>query len=401
MDHLYDIFLSYRREDGAEFCEGLSNILMQQGFSVFFDKKSLRSGSDFPQEIEDAVRNCNEFIIISTKSYFGLNKNNEYRILNDGDWCAKELEIALNDNRKNIFPILIDTQPPQKNKLPIKLHNILNKNFTVYDRTIDTYEKIVEKIKPYFNQKTIENAIVGHITSKLSEVDAKDLKQFNVACKEIIKLLNNENDETALKHILFTKTDSNYLYDNDKRFIVFYTLFSYYRRIRQIVKMIALIENIENEFDEYPFIDYVKVEYCTNKFLLSDNKAENKQLLIEALEYSKSAIKKINDNNGIIHSYCMTIAICLENNIKIIQSDLDLALKYIDCIIENDRNYALYYATKARLLAQINDYDNALNNIQIAETLETASAKDWTLRISNYNKIETLILIKKYIMSSS
>ena len=37
-------------------------------------------------------------------------------------------------------------QPPQRDKLPTTLCNILNKNFTVYDRKIDTNDIFVKKI---------------------------------------------------------------------------------------------------------------------------------------------------------------------------------------------------------------------------------------------------------------
>lgn len=396
---IYDIFLSYRREDGAEFCEGLANELIKQGFSVFFDKKALRGGCDFPNHIRLAVENCSEFILIASKSYFGINKNNEIRISNDDDWCAKELELALKNNKINVFPILIDTKPPDKKNLPLKIEKVLDINFINYDRSIDTYDKIVDRINKGFHSSTIENAIVGHIINKINNVQANNLIEFNIACKEVMKLLNSKNDENALIHILQNKVNNKFLYDDDKRFIAFYTLFSYYRRIRQTLKMIKLIE--ENVgFSKYLFYDYVLTEYNVSKFNLSDNKNDEYKFLTMALKHSKLALKNISGNNGIIHSFCLTVVLLLENKFKVDDEIVNDAVDLINEIIKNDSDYAKYYSTKARLFAQLKQYDEALMNIRYAETLESAESKDWIMRISEYYKIETLINIMKYNKSN-
>lgn len=388
----YDIFLSYRREDGAEFCEGLANELINQGFSVFFDKKSLRGGCDFPNDIRDAVNGCSEFILIASKSYFGLNRNNEIRIMNDDDWCAEELHIALNNEKTNLFPILIDCQTPSKNSLPERLAGILNLNFINYDRSIDTYDKIVDKIKKNFHNSTVEKALVGHIIKKIDNVPPNDIESFNVACKEVMKLIADNKDEDALLHILKAKDDNGYVYNNDKRFIVFYILFSYYRRIRQIIKMITLIEN-NGDFSTYLFYNYVLTEYNVSKYSLSENDEDEKKYLLNALKYSKLAVESLRNNRGIIHSFCLIIALLLENNLTVGNDEVELAFDYINMIIADDKYYAKYYATKARLLAQMKKYDDALKNIRYAETLESADNKDWIMRVSEYYKIEMLIML--------
>lgn len=394
MNNKHDIFLSYRREDGAEFCEGLANELFLSGYRVFFDKKSLRGGCDFPEDINEAIKESLEFIVIVTKSYFGKNKDGLLRILDSNDWCAKEIRIALK-GKKNIFPILIDTKPPKANELPNDILKILDVNFVNYDRTIDTYSSIVNRIKNSFNEITNENAIVGHIIKKIECVDVNDNKQFNLACKEVMPLIKTDNDEKALMHILYGQRDKKYIYNNDNRFIVFYTLFSYYRRIRQVNKMIDLIDNCNNEFVKYTFYDYVLTEYYTNKFNLSENDLDEKRYISEALKHAEIAIEKIPENNGIIHSYCVTVALMMENNIEIEKEKLKKAIFLINLIIEKDKNYAMYYATKARLLVCLNKFAEALKCIRFAETLESAKNSDWIMRISNYNKIETLINIKK------
>lgn len=38
----YDIFISYRRETGADIAKHLRDVLVSKGYSVFFDTDSLR-----------------------------------------------------------------------------------------------------------------------------------------------------------------------------------------------------------------------------------------------------------------------------------------------------------------------------------------------------------------------
>ena len=47
----YDIFISYRRDGGAETAKHLRDILTAKGYSVFFDTDSLRNGT-FNQELQ-------------------------------------------------------------------------------------------------------------------------------------------------------------------------------------------------------------------------------------------------------------------------------------------------------------------------------------------------------------
>ena len=40
----YDVFISYRRDGGAETAKHLRDVLTERGYRVFFDTDSLRSG---------------------------------------------------------------------------------------------------------------------------------------------------------------------------------------------------------------------------------------------------------------------------------------------------------------------------------------------------------------------
>ena len=93
----YDIFISYRRDGGAETAKHLRDILTAKGYSVFFDTDSLRNGA-FNQELINVIRNCKDFILI-------LSPNALDRCVNDGDWVRQEIACAL-ESDKNIVPVM-------------------------------------------------------------------------------------------------------------------------------------------------------------------------------------------------------------------------------------------------------------------------------------------------------
>lgn len=59
---MYDIFISYRRCSGSEFGSFLTEILQEEGFSVFFDNK-LREGK-YQKDIEQAIAECRFFLLL-------------------------------------------------------------------------------------------------------------------------------------------------------------------------------------------------------------------------------------------------------------------------------------------------------------------------------------------------
>lgn len=391
----YDIFISYRREDGAEFAEGLALALKGKGYQVFFDKNDLQVGSDFPGYISSAVKSCREFIAIVTPAYCGKDASGQVRIHNEEDWVRKEIALALSSGHISIFSLAIDCIPPSKDSIPSQISSFADKNFIVYDRSFDTFERVIERIEPHFSEATKENAIIGAVSDKLANVDVNDTKLFNVACKDIISFLDNTSGERILQHILQKKDKGRLFYDQNYRYVVFYTLFSNYRRTHQAFELIALVEAYGREFLNYPFTQYVYVEYWHTKFELEVDKSLCQQYLSNAVSYARKAIARLPDNNGILHSFSLSIAIAEENGLKTSDEDFSLAMVLIQQIIAANSGYAMYYCTYARLLACRQRYSEALTNLKLAQALERPGHQDWILRISTYQKYEALIRIKQ------
>ncbi len=96
----YQIFISYRRDGGEEAAKNLYESLTERGYSVYFDKESMRSGP-FPEQITSAIQDCIDFLLILS---IGALK----RCVNDPeDWIRRELTQAKKQG-KNIIPIFLD-----------------------------------------------------------------------------------------------------------------------------------------------------------------------------------------------------------------------------------------------------------------------------------------------------
>ena len=77
----YDVFISYRR-DGAEYlAHNLYERLRENGFTVFQDVESLRSGK-FNVALYDVILSCKDVIVVLPPH--GLD-----RCVNEDDWVRK------------------------------------------------------------------------------------------------------------------------------------------------------------------------------------------------------------------------------------------------------------------------------------------------------------------------
>lgn len=99
----YDIFISYRREDGRESARNIQLGLLVKGYKkVFFDFESIQEG-EFTKRIIDAIHSCNDFILV-------LSPKSMLRCGEKGDPVANEIRTALY-YKKNIIPLTLDNKP--------------------------------------------------------------------------------------------------------------------------------------------------------------------------------------------------------------------------------------------------------------------------------------------------
>ncbi len=96
---IYDVFISYRRKNGALMARLLRDRLEDRKIRVFLDLEELRSG-DFNEKIYDNIRDSKNFILI-------LSKNALDNCKNERDWVRKEIFKAL-ELKKNIVLVLCE-----------------------------------------------------------------------------------------------------------------------------------------------------------------------------------------------------------------------------------------------------------------------------------------------------
>lgn len=92
----YDIFISYRRDGGAQYARTLQLMLEKKGYRVFLDYDELKDG-EFSPKIIEAIKEAPIYIIL-------LSQGSMARCVNDGDWVRKEIELAVSEN-KRIIPV--------------------------------------------------------------------------------------------------------------------------------------------------------------------------------------------------------------------------------------------------------------------------------------------------------
>lgn len=91
----YNIFISYRRDDGAQYARILQLLLSKRGYRIFLDYDELTDGI-FGENIREAIEDAPVFIAILSPNYLP-------RCHNEHDWVRNELMFALQLKKHFIF----------------------------------------------------------------------------------------------------------------------------------------------------------------------------------------------------------------------------------------------------------------------------------------------------------
>jgi hypothetical protein len=137
----YDVFLSFRRNDGDVLATVLRDSLTEKGYKVFFDAGKLNSGKFNPRLLR-VIENCANIVVV-------LSKGSLDDCVNDGDRLRRELAHALKHDKHIITIALRDFEFPKNlpddiagisDKDGIKVNN--NEYFvTAADRLADKLQK--------------------------------------------------------------------------------------------------------------------------------------------------------------------------------------------------------------------------------------------------------------------
>jgi len=161
----FEIFISYRRKGGYDIAKLVYDRLRLDGYSVFFDIDTLRSGS-FDKELEKMVKKCRDFVLILSAGIFDRLSKKGYS--EEDDWVRQEISCAY-DSNKNIVPLIQEgfnfpENLPADIKDSIGRKNTLELNPRHFEAT---YEKMKESFlvsKPRWavrHKKSIKNFFIA------------------------------------------------------------------------------------------------------------------------------------------------------------------------------------------------------------------------------------------------
>src|SRR5215469_18283001 len=98
LNEVNSVFISYRREAGAEMARLVRNALKERGYEVFMDVEDLRSGP-FKTALLGQIESSNDIVVILTPK--SLDRCNEH-----GDWLRTEVSHAIKHS-KNVIPVIM------------------------------------------------------------------------------------------------------------------------------------------------------------------------------------------------------------------------------------------------------------------------------------------------------
>lgn len=96
MTNNYDIFISYRSEDGAQYARILQMQLEKTGYRVFLDYDELKRDR-FGEDITRAIQSAPIFLMVLTPLYLE-------RCKAEGNWIKREIDFAI-EEKKHFVPV--------------------------------------------------------------------------------------------------------------------------------------------------------------------------------------------------------------------------------------------------------------------------------------------------------
>ena len=138
----FDVFISYRRNEGASDARLMYERLTKDGYSVSYDMDTLKSGN-FNEELLRRIAECRNFVVLLSKGCFDRTLKGCRR---EDDWLRIELATALY-NKKNVVAVMLPGfEFPAK--LPPDIDDVRHKNGPKYD--LYYIDSFYEKLKGEF-----------------------------------------------------------------------------------------------------------------------------------------------------------------------------------------------------------------------------------------------------------
>ena len=143
------VFISYRHDGGFETAILLAYRLGKDGYKVFFDKTSMRSG-EFDKQLFLNIDEASDFVVILDHNVFKSTLENGMQIKDD-DWLPRELAYAIKKG-KNIIPVKLPgfSEKEIKDKLPEDIRDVFRYQSPIYSKAYfdeGFYNDLTKKLK--------------------------------------------------------------------------------------------------------------------------------------------------------------------------------------------------------------------------------------------------------------
>ena len=380
-----DLFISYRREDNFGTAREIAKGLEKIGYSVFFDTADIIPGKEFPKEIETAIDNALDVILVVSQSYFGYDQKKKIRIIDRQDWCHRELAKAIRTN-KHIVPIVLDaaffrlpaeinaddTDPSVK-----EINSVFSINYVEYSRSEET-DIFISRLQEALTEQSRNNSKRNSYREALLQIEKNsDASSINVGLKKLA-LSMCEDDILRYLYPILNEDEPVSL-----QFMAYYAIFTFYRRMEYQAKIMELVEHYGDRFAdlELPFDHIVKSQYYLYRF---NKSPEDRSNLDASIFHAERANKLLTTNAGVMITYSELIAIACDVDRERYQSCVPKAMSFIKQAMELNPQYPKHYYILGLLESAVGYYSDGIKSIHTAIDLEDSEGKDAFLRIVKY-----------------
>lgn len=177
MEKKYDIFISYRREGGADKARQLESEFRGRHYDVFLDFDELKDGK-FDRSIESAIKNAPIFVLILTPGALDRCKEVD-------DWVRKEIECAITSKCK-IIPVQFDNCFDIPSDLPSHIREGIEGHQFSEINTRSHYRKTVDELVEIRIAPVLEKAIT---------VEEPPSETPDYEINDDLELIPDENEE--------------------------------------------------------------------------------------------------------------------------------------------------------------------------------------------------------------
>ena len=143
------VFISYRRDANSQTVGRLDDALTRHfgGTSVFRDKRRIKPGDDFPQQIRSAIERASISLVILNENWATATDAMGRGLDDPKTWVRQEVEMSLADPSRRVVPIVVDqASRPLSTQLPDSMKALLRRDSPrVNDDNFRTHmEKLIE-----------------------------------------------------------------------------------------------------------------------------------------------------------------------------------------------------------------------------------------------------------------